>query len=220
MRIVVSAAACLIVLLTAGCGGNSDGAIRSAIESSKVTYFAYASPTWWGRPVTVKISTLTAGKETAEAAVDVYAGTDDVAHERVFLVRHDTGWEVSSFDRGDNTASVLLISGPENVRSPNAAERAELTSTTLNYLAIPASCVRLTIQISKLNSAYAAVSERFVGPNAASCSSNGVSIFWKVHGHWRLLGSSSEAFDCRTTPTGVVRSLLGNCAVYGSNELG
>lgn len=165
-------------------------------------------------PLRVRTSSLDVSGDTATGAVDVFAAEKRIRSERVTLVRQGGGWLVTRVTGTvPSTGPAVVLSGPKATRAPTGDERASLSRFVLEYLGIPASCVQLSIAVSSVDSHLASVSERFVGPHANTCGSNGVDVFLRSPTGWHLIGSASEGFECRVSPAGVLRSLFGGCVL-------
>ncbi|MEI8106140.1 MAG: hypothetical protein WCH31_09945 [Actinomycetes bacterium] len=194
-----------------GCGSSSSGVVEAAIEASPQTYFHYASPAWWGRAVTVQTVNLKVSGDTAEANVQVLAGTKLLWQEYVFVLHEKKGWVVQHVAMTAGGSRLIPFSGPVATRQPTAEERASLTHRVRTFLGQPASCLRIFPAISTVDTRYALVRLQLVGPHPDRCLNDGAILYRRVGGVWQYLGTATEPFDCRIAPTGVIRSLFGRC---------
>jgi hypothetical protein len=204
----------LLVALVPGCGGHASSGPVDAIRASTATYYEFAAPAWWGRSVSVSTDGLAVAGNHATAVIDVHAGGKVIRSEKVMVQRQGGAWQVVRVTPPSLAPSSLSITGPVMRRPAQQWQSAPLTRAALQYLYVPASCVRFSIAISEVDSNYASIAPRFVGPRAARCASNGVLIARRQQDRWIVYGAGSDPFDCRQAPPGVLRSLFGECWIY------
>jgi hypothetical protein len=118
----------------------------------------------------------------------------------------------------------LEVSGPLARRAPTTAERARIVAgarSSLNSGPLVATCLNFDVWVSRVDSRFADAE-----PNRATARAwmknkacgrfayNGQMLLKRLPGgRWRYYSGASEAFDCRLTPPGVIRSLYRECVI-------
>jgi hypothetical protein len=106
------------------------------------------------------------------------------------------------------------------VQAPLAHERAAIVRSAKRWLAGHDRCVGYDIAVSRLDARHARVSYEIEAPLRPHCATfNGQSLAQlEADGTWVAIAGASTDFSCDDAPAGVVRSLFGACAFYGSDE--
>jgi hypothetical protein len=107
-----------------------------------------------------------------------------------------------------------LVHGPTNFRTPDPAERHALTTDyERRILSGHPPCGHLVFAVSRIDPSYASIEHDGPMRHTGGCSvdGNGVALYHRRGGRWRISSSASAGFSCGQAPPGVVRSLFADC---------
>ena len=195
-----------VMLLAAACGGGGTTRreIREALVRSPRTYLHYGRR-WWGRPPRLRIRSLDAHGDRAT----VVLAARGTYHQLVRLHRRRGAWYIAAAGPG-------LVVGPRAARPASAADRTAIAADAQRRLREPERCAAYQIVVSRLDPRYAYVTYEFLEsePGGPQCRAfNGTSLYRRGRQVWRELSEASSGYPCTFAPPGVIRSLVGSCAL-------